>query len=131
MEFENYDMRNEWIVKKRTGQVQEDIVSFIESVFCLYEIRRRVGECRGIVFEVRSNEGNHTIPHVHAKYGGFSISIAIDDGRILDGNLPHKQRKLATKWILDHREVLLNQWKNYCISATSVMTKSHLETSDE
>ena len=47
----------------------------------------------------------------------------------MDGNLPHKQKKIAAKWILGHREELRNQWGDYCISATSAMTKSHLETS--
>jgi hypothetical protein len=30
----------------------------------------------------------HSRPHIHAEYGEYEASIAIDDGAVLSGNLP-------------------------------------------
>ena len=123
---ENYDMRNDWIVTQR--MVPPDIVSFMKQAFFLVEIRRRVGEINGLSFEVRSREQNHSVPHVHASYGEYSVLIAIEDGRILEGNLPPKRKKMASDWVRNHKEKLLSDWRNYAMSATSMQTKSLLYT---
>ena len=123
---EHYDMKNDWIFTQST--VPPDIVSFMKQAFFLLEIRRRVGEINGLSFEVRSREQNHSVPHVHASYGEYSVSIAIEDGRILEGNLPPKREKMASEWVRKHKEKLLSDWRNYAMSATSVQTKSLLYT---
>ena len=64
----DYDYRNDWMILKAKGMIPGEIVSFIEKTFQIMEIREKVGEIRGIRFEVRTKEGNHTIPHVHAEY---------------------------------------------------------------
>ena len=46
----------------------KEIISFLQDVFEIYEIRQRVGDSKGIVFRVRTNEGNHVLPHVHAAW---------------------------------------------------------------
>lgn len=73
--------------------IPTDILEFIHNTFDLYEIRGRVEQDYGVLFEVRSKETNHNIPHIHASYGEFQISISIMDGNILAGNLPKKQQK--------------------------------------
>ena len=78
-----YDFQNDWMLVKARGTVPEEIVSFMESTFLIMEIRERVGEIRGIKFEVRTKEGNHTIPHVHAIYDKYNVSIEIESGKIL------------------------------------------------
>ena len=108
----------------------KEIISFLQSVFEIYEIRQRVGEAKGIVFQVRTNEGNHVLPHVHAAYGEYHISIEIATGRILEGNLPHKKEKFATIWVVENKEKLMTDWKNIAISAISTMTKSGLDFVD-
>lgn len=122
----NLDMRNDWIVVKHS--VPQEIVAFLDDAFYIMEIRQRVGEIKGISFQVRSREHNHSIPHVHASYGEYEVSIAIEDGKVLSGNLPAKREKLASEWVKSNREKLLTDWKNYAFSATAVMTKSLINT---
>jgi hypothetical protein len=57
----------------------------------------------------RDNRRHH-VPHIHVRYQGDEASIAIDDGRILDGSVPLKQLKLVQAWILIHQEELLVDW---------------------
>ncbi len=123
---DNYNWHEDWKIKQLS--VPQEIVAFLNDSFFIVEIRRRVGKVDGISFEVRSREQNHSVPHVHATYGEYSISIAIEDGRILSGNLPKKHEKTASMWVLAHKEELLSSWKNYSVSATSMLTQSLVNT---
>ncbi|MCQ2548041.1 MAG: DUF4160 domain-containing protein [Clostridia bacterium] len=116
----------EWLIKK--SELPKEIVQFINAVFELVEIRGRVGQQNGIEFSVRSNEKNHPIPHVHARYGEYEISIAIETAEILAGNLPPKRVAVAQKWVLKHKNDLLTKWNDFTISATSTMTISRINT---
>jgi hypothetical protein len=58
----------------------------------------------------RDNRRHH-VPHIHVRYQGSEASIAIDDGRILDGSVPLKQLKLVQAWILIHQEELVVDWE--------------------
>jgi hypothetical protein len=53
----------------------------------------------------------HSLPHIHAEYGEYEASIAIDDGFVLNDNLPAAKLKLVQAWIEIHREDLLVNWK--------------------
>jgi len=53
----------------------------------------------------------HRLPHIHAEYGEYDASIAIDDGSILGGSLPPAKMKLVQAWIEIHRDDLLADWK--------------------
>lgn len=107
-----------------THQIPQDIVDFMEDTFFIIEIRQKVGEIRGIRFEVRTKEGNHVRPHVHAEYDSYSISIGIDPAEVLAGDLLAKHLQLAIQWVKDHKEDLLGKWKDIAITATSNSTKS-------
>ena len=107
----------EWIIKRLKEPI--DIVEFINQVFELYEIRGQVGRINGISFIVHSNEQNHSIPHIHAKYGEYEISVAIITGEILAGNLPKKNRKIAVDWVLNHKKQLLSDWNNGSMKSSS------------
>lgn len=104
-----------------------EIRLFFDTVFELYEIRGRVGNVDGIKFEIRSKESNHNIPHVHAEYGEFNISIEIESGKVLAGNLPNKNKKKAVDWVFMNKNELLTKWKDIAISTKSDMTKSKLK----
>ena len=117
--------KDDWIyLKSKQSDVPDAIVEFINNTFELYEIRARVGKENGIVFQVRSNEKNHSVPHIHASYGEFSISVSIEDGSILAGNLPRKNQKIAQKWVIANKDKLLSDWKTYALSATAHLTMS-------
>ena len=51
------------------------------------------------------------LPHVHAKYSGQRISLAIEDARILAGDLPGRALTLLLEWLALHRDELLADWK--------------------
>nr|WP_290702435.1 DUF4160 domain-containing protein [Halomonas sp. UBA3074] len=53
----------------------------------------------------------HKLPHLHVKYGGYELIIAIESGECLEGYLPNKQRKRAENRIAEHREQLMNMWQ--------------------
>lgn len=53
----------------------------------------------------------HNLPHIHVRYAGTKASIAIDDGRILAGNIPPKQLKLVQAWIEIHKDELFADWE--------------------
>ncbi len=57
------------------------------------------------------DDKKHSRPHIHAEYGEYEASIAIDDGSVLSGSLPKAKLKLVQAWIEIHQEDLLVDWK--------------------
>ncbi len=53
----------------------------------------------------------HNMPHIHAEYAEYEVTIAIEDGSILGGSLPPAKMKLVQAWIEIHSEDLLADWK--------------------
>ncbi|MEX8520588.1 MAG: DUF4160 domain-containing protein [Leptothrix sp. (in: b-proteobacteria)] len=58
----------------------------------------------------RDNRRHH-LPHIHARYQGAEAAIAIDDGTVLDGQIPARQFKLVLAWIEIHKEELMVDWE--------------------
>ncbi len=56
------------------------------------------------------NERHH-LPHIHVRYAGQKASIAIEDGRILAGDIPSKQLKMVQAWIEIHKDELFADWE--------------------
>lgn len=52
----------------------------------------------------------HKLPHVHVKYGGYELVLAIETAECLEGYLPTKQRKRAESHITNYREQFLIMW---------------------
>ena len=121
-----YDFQNDWVLLKDRDSIPKEIVCFLEDVFQIMEIRERVGTIRGIRFEVRTSEQNHNKPHVHAEYDKYAISIDIENGEILAGNLPSSQKRKAVHWVKDNKDYLLGKWSDIAVSATSITTKSRM-----
>ena len=87
----------------------------IYKIFEIYSIRAQVG-CRGaIIFEIRTKEKGHNIPHLHAKYENKEISISLIDFTVLDGKLPAKQAKIAVDWTKENILALKEKWNEYHI----------------
>jgi hypothetical protein len=63
-----------------------------------------------VLMYFRDNRRHH-LPHIHVKYQGSEVALAIDDGAVLDGSLPRKQLKMAQAWIEIHQEELLVNWE--------------------
>lgn len=122
----DYDFQNDWYMLKARGAIPAEIVSFLESTFQIMEIRERVAKVKGIKFEVRTREQNHPVPHVHAEYDSYSISIAIGTGEVLAGNLPKSQQRIAVDWVKANESYLTGKWNEIAISATSILTLSRM-----
>jgi hypothetical protein len=41
----------------------------------------------------------HHLPHIHARYNEFKVSLGIPNGEVLEGSLPSRQMKLVQAWI--------------------------------
>ena len=68
--------------------------------------------CRfyGIVIYMFFND--HNPPHFKAKYGEFEANILIENGNLLNGDIPLSKLKLVTAWAEIHREELLSMWNS-------------------
>ena len=75
-----------------------------------------------LIYLYRELNGQHNIPHVHAQYGEFELSISFD-GNIITGNLPNKQRKLVEAWVALHEDELKAAWKVYNESGELIKIK--------
>ena len=59
-------------------------------------------------FEIKDK---HHLPHIHVRYQGMKASIAIEDGRVLAGEIPSRQLRMIQVWVDLHREELLADWE--------------------
>ena len=50
-------------------------------------------------------------PHIHAQYGEHEAIIAVDDGEVLEGDLPKPKMKMVQAWIEIHKDELMTDWK--------------------
>lgn len=66
----------------------------------------------GLRYHMHSKEaGRHNEPHIHVDYKhDSSVSICLYDGKVLDGHIPSKLLKKATKKVLENRLFLLECW---------------------
>jgi hypothetical protein len=62
-----------------------------------------------VLMYFRDNTRHH-LPHIHVRYQGAVAAISIEDGSILDGELPSKQLKMVQVWIEIHKEDLFVDW---------------------
>ena len=88
----------------------QDLYNLLLDIFDLAEARKKVGETKGILFEVRTKEMGHYIPHVHAEYQGEYISISLVDCSVLAGNIPNEKKAIAVAYVKNNREKILNEW---------------------
>ena len=54
---------------------------------------------------------DHEPPHFHARYGSQKGRFAIDEIRLLDGNLKPRVRGLIVEWASEHLEALRRNWE--------------------
>lgn len=62
-----------------------------------------------IIYMYREIGGHHNEPHIHIKYNEYEMSITIK-GKVLNGKLPNKQKKLVDAWLILHEEELERAW---------------------
>ena len=64
----------------------------------------------GIIIKMIFNDNDrHHKPHVHAYYGEYEASIALD-GEVLEGRIPVKQYRMISGWMAVHEDELYAAW---------------------
>ena len=71
----------------------------------------RIMYLEGISFFIYYKD--HTPPHVHVYYGEDSAVFQIDPVEKLEGSLPSKKEKVATRIIQENKELFLSKWKEF------------------
>jgi len=69
---------------------------------------REISRFFGIVITIYWKE--HGVAHFHAKYEGSRAAFAIEDFRLLEGQLPPRVTGLVLEWAALHRKELLEDW---------------------
>lgn len=66
--------------------------------------------CRffGIVIAMYYND--HDPPHFHARYGSQKARFAIDDLRMIEGDITPRARGLVVEWATLHQDELHREW---------------------
>ena len=60
---------------------------------------------------IRMFYNDHEPPHFHALYGEFQATIAIDELRVLEGELPRRALDLVLDWAELHQDELRENWR--------------------
>lgn len=53
----------------------------------------------------------HHVAHIHVRYQGIDAVYNIQDGTVLEGELPVNKHKLVQAWIVLHQDELLADWE--------------------
>ena len=53
----------------------------------------------------------HNRPHIHAQYAEYEALIAVDNGDVLDGDLPRSKMRLVQAWVEIHYAELMADWR--------------------
>ena len=54
----------------------------------------------------------HGVPHFHALYGEYVGVFEVTTLRMIEGDLPAREKRLVIAWARKHRKELLSMWKN-------------------
>ena len=65
-----------------------------------------------LIYLYKEIGGHHNEPHIHIKYNEYEMSMTLD-GKILDGNIPNKQKKIVEAWRVVHEDELIAAWYAY------------------
>ena len=56
------------------------------------------------------NWGDHPLPHFHARYGAFEITVEIQTG-IVRGEFPKRALRAVLDWLDQHQIELMENWQ--------------------
>jgi len=65
----------------------------------------------GIIIRMYFAPKEHNPPHIHVYYQDFTSTIGIQDGIVLEGEIPSKPLRLIQAWIEIHKDELLADWQ--------------------
>lgn len=65
-----------------------------------------------LIYLYKEIGGHHNEPHIHIKYNEYEMSMTLE-GKVLDGNIPNKQKKIVEAWTVVHEDELRAAWYAY------------------
>lgn len=54
---------------------------------------------------------DHSPPHFHVEYQGHEALVRVDNGEILEGELPNRAKQIVREWADECRVELLSNWE--------------------
>lgn len=82
-------------------------------IFGIISRRKQVGVINGIKLIIHANEQGHNKAHLHAQYQSDEVVISIPDGKIIRGNIPAKQQRMASEWVKNNADYLIKCWNDF------------------
>ena len=64
-----------------------------------------------IVYMYTSDNEKHHTPHIHIRYSGKKATFSIENGELINGEVPNKIMKLVKAWIEIHYDELMANWE--------------------
>lgn len=64
----------------------------------------------GIIIRMYFAPKEHNPPHIHAIYENFEATFDIDNGDLINGDMPRSKIKLINAWVEIHKEELMADW---------------------
>lgn len=64
-----------------------------------------------IVYMYFMDNKQHKSPHIHVRYQGQEVIVAIPDGEVLEEEIPSAKMKLLQAWIELHKDELIADWE--------------------
>lgn len=56
------------------------------------------------------NWADHPLPHFHARYGDYEITVEISTG-VVRGEFPKRALRAVLEWLDEHHQELLEDWQ--------------------
>ena len=66
----------------------------------------------GLIIKMFFREKEHDPPHIHAQYGEYVGSINLQNGEMLEGDLPARAYHLVNEWYKKNKNELLDMWNS-------------------
>lgn len=66
----------------------------------------------GLIVKMFFRKKEHEPPHIHVLYGEYSGEIDIQNGEMMEGDLPPRAYRLVKEWLVTHKNELLEMWNS-------------------
>ena len=96
-------------------QVEEPYYDISKALHIFFVLSNQAGDIwveDGLRYYMHSKEaGRHNLPHIHVDYKHeCSATISLYDGKMVDGDMPRRVMKRASKKIMDNQRYLMECW---------------------
>jgi hypothetical protein len=65
----------------------------------------------GIIIRMYYGPKEHNPPHIHVYYQDFKATFALDNGELLNGEMPKRQTRMVQAWMEIHQDELFADWE--------------------